>query len=150
MGTILRAAAAYCFLFIVLRIIGRRSIAQTTPVELIVIFLFGGITIQAVVSDDRSLVNAFLGVITIGLMHVIVAALKQRDPGFRRWADGTPIVVFDGGKWIRQPMDALQIQEQDVMAAARDKGIQRAEDIQYAIVERNGRISIVQKLPEQS
>jgi uncharacterized membrane protein YcaP (DUF421 family) len=65
-----------------LRIIGRRSIAQMTPIELIVIFLFGG-TIQAVVSDDRSLINAFLGVITIGLMHVIVAALKQRYPGFR-------------------------------------------------------------------
>jgi uncharacterized membrane protein YcaP (DUF421 family) len=60
------------------------------------------------------------------------------------------MVVFDGGKWIRQHMDALQIQEQDLMAAARDKGIQRAEDIQYAIVESTGRISIVQKLPKES
>jgi len=53
------------------------------------------------------------------------------------------MVVFDGGKWIRQHMDALQIQEQDVMAAARDKGIKREQDVEYAIVERNGRISIV-------
>jgi uncharacterized membrane protein YcaP (DUF421 family) len=88
------------------------------------------------VSDDRSLVNAVLGVMTIGLMNVIVAALKQRYPRFRRWADGTPIVVFDGGNWITRHMNALHIQEQDVMAAARDKGMQRAHDIRYAIVER--------------
>ena len=150
MPTIFRAAAAYIFLFIVIRIIGRRSISQMTPVELIVIFLFGGMTIQAVVTDNRSLVNAFLGVMTVGVMHVIVATLKQKYPRFRLWADGAPMVVLAGGKWIQGHMDAVQIQQQDVMAAAREKGIQRAEEMEYAIVERNGRISIIQKKADPS
>lgn len=145
MATVLRAAAAYIFLFIVIRIIGRRSVSQMTPVELIVIFLFGGMTIQAIVTDNRSLVNAFLGVMTVGVMHVVVATLKQKYPKFRLWADGAPMVVLAGGKWLQDRMDAVQIQQQDVMAAAREKGIQRAEEIEYAIVERNGRISIIQK-----
>jgi len=86
MATILRAVYAYWFLLIALRVIGRRAIMQNSPFEMILIFLFGGTMIQAVVGEDRSLVNASLAVITIGLMHVLVAWLKVRSVAFRKLA----------------------------------------------------------------
>jgi uncharacterized membrane protein YcaP (DUF421 family) len=144
METILRAVAAYVFLLFTLRIIGRRSVAHMTPFELIVLFLVGGMTVQAIVTDDRSLTNAFLAVMAVALMNVLVAALKQRSRIFGKVADGTPIVVFDG-HWLYDRMDQLHLQEQDVLAAARQQGLERLEQVRYALIERNGTISIVKR-----
>jgi uncharacterized membrane protein YcaP (DUF421 family) len=143
MGTIIRAAVVYWVLLLVIRVVGRRSASQMTPFELILLFLLGGISIQAVVADDRSLTNALLGIMTIGLMHVGVAWLRHKYPRFGMVTDGTPIVVYGHGEWHGERMSKMRIDEQDVMSAARQMGLERLAQIKYAIVERNGKISIV-------
>jgi uncharacterized membrane protein YcaP (DUF421 family) len=142
--TILRDAAAYWFLLFIMRVIGRRAVSQTTTFELILIFLIGGMSIQAVVTDDRSLTNAFLAIATIGMMHVLVAWLKQKSVTFRKLADGTPIVIVEHYRWFDNRMQAARLQNQDVMAAARARGIQQMDDIKDAFIERDGSISIIQ------
>jgi uncharacterized membrane protein YcaP (DUF421 family) len=142
MGTILRATAAYWLLLFTLRVVGRRALNQMTPFELILIFLLGGMSIQAVVSDDRSLTNAFIAIMTVAMNHVLVAWLKQRSEGFRKIADGTPIVIVQDGRWDRTKMALMRLQEQDVMSVARGQGMRRIEEVQEAIVERNGSISV--------
>ncbi|MBV9386139.1 MAG: DUF421 domain-containing protein [Chroococcidiopsidaceae cyanobacterium CP_BM_ER_R8_30] len=142
MDTILRAAAAYWFLLFMLRFVGRHAVSQMTPFELILIFLFGGTTIQAIVSDDRSITNAFLAVMTIGLMHILVTSLKQRSGKFGRVIDGTPMIVVENGEYDKEQLRKLQLQYQDILAAARQKGLKNIQQIKYAIVERNGKISI--------
>lgn len=145
MDTIIRAAAAYWFLLFTLRFVSRRAVNQMTPTELILLFLLGGMSIQAIVSDDRSITNAFLAIMTIALMHVLVSSLKQWSGWFAKVTDGTPIIILDNGNWHEDRMRTLRLQQQDVMAAARQQGLERAEQIKYAIVERNGGISIVAK-----
>src|SRR4051812_40918705 len=145
MGIVYRAAAAYWFLLFIVRIIGRRR-TQMTPFELILIFLIGGMSIQAVVSDDRSLTGSFLAIATVAMMHVLVAWLKHRFPTFAKIADGTPVVIVDRGNLISHRMNQLRIQQQDLMDAARSKGVTKLEQIRYAVVERSGEISI---FPEQ-
>jgi uncharacterized membrane protein YcaP (DUF421 family) len=143
MATILRAAAAYWFLLFTMRVIGRRAVSQMTPFELILMFLIGGMSIQAIVMDDRSLTNAFLAIMTIGMMHVLVAWLKQKFVSFRKIADGTPVIVVEHGDWNEHRLQLLRMQNQDVMAAARQKGMEKMDDIKDAIVERDGSVSIV-------
>jgi uncharacterized membrane protein YcaP (DUF421 family) len=143
MSTILRAIWAYWFLLAVLRLIGRRAVMQSSPFELILIFLFGGTMIQAVVGDDRSLVNASLAVFTIGLMHVCVAWLKQRSTLFRKLTDGTAVVLRDAGTWHDDRMQRMRLQIEDVMAAARQKGVLREEDVESAIFKRSGQICVI-------
>jgi len=87
MNAIARAVYAYLFLLLVLRLIGRRAVMQNSPFEMILIFLFGGTMIQAVVGEDRSLTNALLAVMTIGLMHALVAYLKFRFTLVRKLVD---------------------------------------------------------------
>jgi uncharacterized membrane protein YcaP (DUF421 family) len=145
MSTILRAIYAYVFLLIVLRIIGRRAIMQNSPFELILIFLFGGTMIQAVVGEDRSLTNASLAVMTIGLMHAMVAYLKFRFTPVRKFVEGTAIVMASRGQWNETAMRRSRLQIDDVMAAAREKGIERAEDIEYVLFERSGTITVIGK-----
>jgi uncharacterized membrane protein YcaP (DUF421 family) len=145
MGTIIRAACAYWFLLFTIRVIGRRAVNQMTPFELILIFLIGGMSIQAIVADDRSLLNAFLAIMTVAMNHVLVAYLKQRFVTFRKLADGTPIMVVERGNWYRERLYKMRLQEQDIMAVAREQGIRHFDDIETAIVERNGSISIYKK-----
>jgi uncharacterized membrane protein YcaP (DUF421 family) len=145
MGTILRATVAYWSLLFTLRVIGRRAVNQMTPFEFILLFLIGGMTIQAVVYDDRSLTNALLAVLTIAMNHVLVAWLKENSVTFRKLADGTPIIIVENGKWHRERMHRMRLQQQDVMSVARQGGVLRLDEIDTAVVERNGSISIYKR-----
>jgi uncharacterized membrane protein YcaP (DUF421 family) len=143
MGTIVKAILFYCVLLVFLRIIPRRTGNVMTPFEYILLFLFGGISIQAVVADDRSVINALLGISTIALMHILVSTLKQHFDMAGRIVDGTPVVVVEDGKWLDDRMRAVHIQAQDIMAAARNRGVSLAEEINMAVVERNGSVSVL-------
>lgn len=151
MGTIIRAVLAYWFLLILLRMIYRRAISGMTPFEMILLFLIGGMMVQAVVGDDRSLVNAFLALSSIGLMHIFVTYLKHRYRLLAKIIDGTPVVIAEDGKWHEARMRRLRIDPQDVMAVGRCQGVREMSEIQEAVVERDGSISIIRrKSHEQS
>lgn len=145
MITIVNAIIVYWVLLFALRLVGRRGPSLMTPFEIIILFLMGGMGLQAIVGNDHSLTNALLGITTVVLMHALVASLKQWSPRFGRIVDGTPIIVFGKGQWHKDRMHQLRIDQQDVMAAARSQGVERLEQVKYAVVERNGGISVVKQ-----
>jgi uncharacterized membrane protein YcaP (DUF421 family) len=145
MGTILRATIAYWVLLFVLRLLGRRAASQLSPFELIVMFLLGGMSIQSIVSDDRSLITAMVGILTIALNHFAVSAIKQRFVTFRKLVDGTPIVVAQDGVVDTQLLHGLRMVEEDLMAAARQKGMTSLDEVRLAIVERDGSITLFER-----
>ncbi len=145
MNVILRAAAAYWILLIAVRLVGRRTTSQLAPFDLIVLFLFAGSTLAAVLGDDHSLVAAFSAICTFGMMHIAVSWLKTRSDRVGRWIDGTPVVIFENGAWNETRMRQLRIERTDVMAAARARGLLALGQVRYAIVERSGVISIIEQ-----
>ena len=145
MGTIIRATVAYWVLLFVLRLLGRRAASQLSPFELIVMFLLGGMSIQAIVSDDRSLFTAVIGILTIALNHFLVSAIKQRYVKFRKLVDGTPIVVAQEGVVEESLLHGLRMVREDLMAAARQKGMTSLDEVRLAIVERDGSITLYQR-----
>jgi uncharacterized membrane protein YcaP (DUF421 family) len=145
MGTILRATIAYWVLLFVLRLLGRRAASQLSPFELIVMFLLGGMSIQSIVSDDRSLITAMVGILTIALNHFAVSAIKQRFVTFRKLVDWTPIVVAQDGVVDTRLLHGLRMVEEDLMAAARQKGMTSLDEVRLAIVERDGSITLFER-----
>jgi uncharacterized membrane protein YcaP (DUF421 family) len=141
----LRAAAGYLLLLFAVRLIGRRAASMMAPFDLVLLFLFGGMMINAILGEDHSFSGAVSGVFTIGLMHILVSWLKTRYPAVGRIVDGTPIVVYAQGHWHRKRMRALRLNEQDIMAAARQRGLERLDQVRYAIAERDGKIAIVEQ-----
>jgi len=148
MQGVLRAAAAYWVLLFAVRLIGRRTASQMAPFDLVVLFLFAGTTITAVLDDDRSMSAALSAIFTIGMMHIVASELKTRFAWFGRLIDGTPIVVFEHGRFNEQRMRRLRMTEQDVMAAVRQRGLVRLEQVRYAVAERDGKISIMERSGE--
>src|ERR1700712_159830 len=109
MSVILRSAAASLILLFAVRLIGRRMASMLAPFDLIVLFLFGGALMTAVLGDDHSMVAAGSAIFSIGLMHVAVSKLKRISPWFGRLVDGTPIIVFENGNWHQDRMRGLRM-----------------------------------------
>ncbi len=145
MDTVLKAAAAYLVVLFAMRLIGRRTASQAAPLDMVLLFLFGGMTTAAILGEDRSFTAAMTGLFTVGLMHVLVSWLKLRSVMFERIVDGTPIVVYDEGRWSEDPMRKLRMQEADIRTAMRQQGMIDMDDMRYAIIERDGTISIIPK-----
>ncbi|MBV8809893.1 MAG: DUF421 domain-containing protein [Acidobacteriaceae bacterium] len=145
MAAVLRAIWGYCFLVLIVRTAGRRPGKQITPFEFVFIFFAGGVTLTSMVGNDPSLINAVTIIITIAVTHFLIAWIRHRWPAIGLIIDGTPLVLLQKGEWQVETMRRMRIKDDDVMAMARDNGLERLDQIEYAILERNGEISIIQK-----
>lgn len=144
-GGVIRAFFGYWFLVLMVRVVGRRPGKQLTPFEFVLIFFMGGVTLTPMVGDDRSLSNAMCTIMGIALGHYTISFLRQRWPAFGRVVDGTPLLLFEKGQAHVETMVKMGIQDDDVMASARDQGLSQLDQIEYAVLERNGEISIIPK-----
>lgn len=114
-----------------------------SPFEFVLIFFVGGLSLTYMVGDDRSLTNAICQIAAIGLTHYAIAHLRQHSSAFALLVDGTPVMLLQKRRWQVDSMKKMRIQDDDVMAAARDKGLQNLSEIDYAVLERNGEIAIL-------
>jgi uncharacterized membrane protein YcaP (DUF421 family) len=145
MYTIIHAIIGYFVLLLVVRVLSRRPGGQFTPFEFVIIFLIGGIIILATVGDDKSITNCVCAILTIGLMHRITARVRSRFARFSTVSDGLPLVLLNRGRWHVEAMDGMRLNDDDVMAAARTKGLRDLGEIRYAVLERVGTISILKE-----
>ena len=144
MDTFLHAIAGYLFLTLVVRILTRRPGGQMTMFEFVLVFLIGGVAILATVGTDRSVTNCCCAILVIGLCHRGMSAAKNRLPALGRLVDGTPLVLLKNGEWQEEAMRGMKLDREDVSAAARTKGLRSVDQVQYAVLERNGGISIIE------
>jgi uncharacterized membrane protein YcaP (DUF421 family) len=93
--------------------------------------------------------NCTLAVITVGLLHRAVSGAKTKWPKLAALVDGKPLVLYRNGVWQEQAMQGMRLAPEDVLASARTKGIARLEEIQFAVLERNGGISIIKREDEE-
>jgi len=145
MATILHAVAGYVILLLAVRILRRRAGSQMTMFEFVLIFLIGGVIILSTVGNDRSVTNCTCAVIAVGFIHRILAWAKSKSPRIGAVIDGAPVVVIHKGHWKRDVMHTTGLRYEDIEAAARGVGVTRIEDIDYAVLERNGHISVIKK-----
>ena len=144
MESIIRGLVVYFFLLVVLRIAGKRTLSETSTFEFVVLLIISETTQQALVDSDNSMTNAGLVIITLLGATVALSALKDRFPAVDRFITGSSVVLIENGhpQWDR--MRSTRVGADDVLAAARDKhGLERLEQIKYAILEAGGGISIV-------
>jgi uncharacterized membrane protein YcaP (DUF421 family) len=115
----------------------------------VLIFLIGGVIIAATMGQDRSVTNATCAVVMVGLLHRLVSWLRVRSSSFEKLADGTPLILYKTGAWQAKAMHEMKLTPDDVLAAARSKGIQNLDNIDYAVLERNGQISLLSRPAEE-
>lgn len=145
MSTLLHAIAGYIVLLLTIRLLRRRPGSQMTVFEFVLIFLIGGVIIAATMGRDRSVTNATCAVIMVALLHRTVSWLRTCWPLLEKLVDGSPLIIYRRGEWQAKTMHEMKLSPDDVLAAARSKGIKNLDKIDYAVLERNGQISLLSK-----
>lgn len=150
MDAVLRASAIYFFLLLIFRLSGKRSIAQITTFDLILLLIISEATQQALLGQDFSLTNAFLVIVTLVGIDIGLSLLKQRSPRIEKILEDEPLIIVDEGRPLLDRMKKVRVDEEDVLIAARIlQGLERMDQIKYAVLERNGGISIIPKQESQ-
>ena len=144
-ASILRALFGYFFLVFIVRIAGRRPGKQLTPFEFILIFFLGGLMLTTIVQDEASVTNAFCQIIAVAAAHYTLTVLRSKSDRVAKILDGTPLILLEAGHWRSQTMKRMRIHDDDVMEKARDQGLKTLDEIETAVLERNGEISIIPK-----
>ena len=146
MEAVLRGIVVYVFLLLIFRIAGKRSLAETSSFDLVLLLIISETTQQAMVDNDHSMTNAALLIVTLVGADILLSLIKERAPPVERWLDGVPLIVVKDGKMLDDRALRERIDENDVLEAARlEHGLEAMDQIKYAVLERGGKISIIPK-----
>src|SRR6476646_5956338 len=146
MDAVLRALAVYLFLMIIFRIAGRRTLMQMTSFDFVLLLIISEATQNAMIGNDYSVTNGFLVILTLVGVDILLSLVKRRFPHVETWLDGKPMVLVSNGRPLKDRMAQARVDEADVLQAARERqGLARMDDIDYAVLEISGGISVIPK-----
>lgn len=146
MDSVIRGLLVYFFLMIIFRIAGKRTLAEATSFDLVLLLIISETIQEALIDGDHSITNSFLLVITLVGTSIAMSLLKQKFKVLSKWIDGVPVIIIDNGKMLKDRMDKIRVDEDEIMEAARmNMGLERLDQIKYAIVEATGDITIIPK-----
>lgn len=146
MDSIFRAAGMYIALMILFRIAGRRSLADLTTFDFVLLLIIGEATQQALLGEDFSFTNAVLVITTLIVLDVGLSMAKLYSLRLSRLLDGEATLVVEDGRFLHKRMRSSRLTEDDILESARtNQGIEKVSQIKYAIVERNGTLSFIRR-----
>lgn len=144
MPLVLNSAAVYLLLMIILRLAGRRTLAELSTFDFVLLLIISEAVQNTLIGEDSSLTGALIVVLTLIGLDVLFSLVKQRSGKIERVIQGVPLVIVRQGKPLTDRMDRARVDVEDVLTAAREtQGLGAMEEIEYAILEPNGKISIV-------
>jgi uncharacterized membrane protein YcaP (DUF421 family) len=146
MDSVIRGAVVYLFILLVFRIAGKRALSEITTFDLVLTLIISEAIQHALIDNDHSMTNAFLIVITLVGLDILLSLLKERSDAVAKAIDDTPVLILRDGELLSDRMKKERVDEADILEAAREQeGIERLEEVKYAILERGGHITVVPK-----
>lgn len=144
MDNILRAGGIYFALLIIFRLAGKRSLAQITTFDFVLLLIISEATQGALVGDNNSVTAALLVIVTLMVLDIGLSLLTFRSPSVAKLVNGVPVIVVEHGQPIRARMNKSRLSDYDILEEARrQQGLERMEQVKYAILEKGGGISII-------
>src|SRR5689334_4072469 len=144
MNPVVRGAVIYLVVLIVFRIIGKRSLSESTTFDFVLLLIISEVTQQALVGQDYSLTGSIILIVTLVMFDLIFGVLKDQFKTFGKIAEGVSLIIVDKGKPLKDRMSKCHIEEEDILEAGRLQfGLEKMNQIKYAILEKDGTISII-------
>lgn len=144
MESVLRGLAIYAIVMVVVRVSGRRTMSEMTPFDFVLVLIVAETTQQALLGDDFSVTNAAILVITLFTADIGLSYVKQWLPSVAKVLDGKPALLIANGKPDEQALRLARVSEDDILSAARTKhGLERLDQVKHAILETDGKLSII-------
>ena len=141
---VFRALAIYLFLVVVFKVAGRRALLQMTSFDLILLLIISEATQQALLGQDFSVTGAMITSTALVVVDIIFGLMKKYFSPVENILDGTPVILVENGVPLADKLKKVDVSCDDVLVPARqNNGINEISQIKYAILERNGHISII-------
>ncbi|MGH9245532.1 MAG: DUF421 domain-containing protein [Acidimicrobiales bacterium] len=145
MDVVWRAVAVYLFLWFLLRVMGKRELAEMTAFELVLLVVTGDLVQQGVTQEDFSVTGAFLAAGTIGLLVVMTSAIGWRWRAARPFIEGRPLVIVRDGHVFDDVLRLEHITHDELREAARGNGIADIDEVSWCVLEPDGRFSFLRR-----
>lgn len=143
MEQILRTIGIYGFMMVAFRFSGKRTLKDITVFDFVLLLVLSEGVQQALTSDDYSLVNAWVIIGTFLFLDVLMSLFKRRLRWLDRMLDGEPLIIVRNGVPLEDRMSKERIDMDELQEAMRQSGLESVDQIKYAVLERNGDISII-------
>jgi uncharacterized membrane protein YcaP (DUF421 family) len=145
MDIILRAFVAYVFILFLMRVVGRRELSSMEPSDIILLVVIGDLVQNGVTQNDYSVTGVVLAAGTIGSLATLTAYLTFRFKRIRNVVEGEPVILVEDGETIDRNLKNERLTLDEVMEQARLQQIESLADVKWAVLEKNGSISFIEK-----
>jgi uncharacterized membrane protein YcaP (DUF421 family) len=135
--------AVYLFIIVAIRLFGKKELAQLSVVDLVFILLISNSVQNAMVGPDATLSGGLVAAATLFLVNYLLKYLQYRFPRFGKVVEGDAIMLVYEGKIISAHLKKAQITEDELMEAVREHGVSSIEEVNLAIMEVDGGISVL-------
>jgi uncharacterized membrane protein YcaP (DUF421 family) len=139
----IRATVIFFFIFFVTRIAGKRELSSLEPFDLILLVVIGDLVQQGITQSDYSVTGALVVISTITVLTVVLSYVNYRMRSLRGMLEGQPVVLVENGRLIESSMRRERITLEDLEAEGRQQQVTSIEEMRWAVLETNGRISVI-------
>ena len=146
--TIIRTLILYIFVAFAVRLMGKRQLSELQPSELVVTLLIADLASIPMENNDKPILSGIIPTLILISCEILISVVMMKNSFFRKLICGSPVMVIEDGKILRDKMSSLRITTEDLCVQLRQQGIFSIEDVEYCIVETNGKLSVLQK-PEK-
>lgn len=145
MEIVIRATVIYWFLWVIVRGTGKRSLSELTPLEMVLIVVLGDLVQQGVTQEDMSVTGAVIAVSVFVVWTLLSDAISRRSKKASNLISGAPAIVLRSGEPLLQRLDDEHLTLDELKEAARQQGYRDLTQIQWAVLETDGRFSFISK-----
>jgi len=142
---VFRALILFAGVYVLLRVVGRRDLAEMEPIDFILLIVLGDAIQQGLTQDDYSVTGAFITIFTIAAIQVAVGFVTFRSARVRTVMEGEPVVLVEDGRVIARNLRRARIAEDELAEEARLSQLTSLSDVAWAVLETSGKISIIPK-----
>jgi hypothetical protein len=144
-GLTLRAMAVYGLVFFVLRVSGKRTLAEVNTFDFVLLLIISEGVQQSLIGTDMTLAGAAVVICTLVAVDLALSYAKSWWPMLDAVLEGEAVQLMDNGKPVAEAMSNERVGDEDLLEYARRSGLESLKDVKHAVLERGGSISIVPK-----
>ncbi|WP_257985416.1 DUF421 domain-containing protein [Bacillus sp. V5-8f] len=142
---IFRAFILYFALLLIFRFMGKREIGQLSILDLVVVFMIGDMAVMAIDSPDKPLLFSLYPILVLAIIQIVLAYFSMKSQRFREVMDGRAAIIISQGKIDEKEMKRQRYNFDDLLIQLREKNIVNIENVEYAILEPTGKLSVIEK-----
>ena len=145
MDVVARALIAFCFIFLITRVMGRRELNTLEPFDIILLVMMGDLVQQGVTQNDLSITGLILTIGLFGVLTLGASYVGFRFPRFRPILEPEPLILIEDGNVIERNLKKERMTQEELASEARLQQIDSLEKVKWAVLESGGQISFIPK-----